>query len=129
MLGALFLIRKTNFLVIAVFFILFILIANAAEERINESYNQSSENGSYNTTLELKENSINDALSLNNSNSSHEDNSNSSHEENQEGIKETSDESLTSNTNISNQITNTESEENKEKSITASFGVYLRIVG
>ena len=48
---SIFLIRRTNILVLVIFSILFILIVNASEEGTNETYNQSDE-----LTLELKEN-------------------------------------------------------------------------
>ena len=57
--------RKSNILLIIVLAVLFVLIVNA-EEVINESYNQSNKNSSYNTTLELKEASVNETLNLNN---------------------------------------------------------------
>ena len=51
--------RQISLLVIAVF-ALFVLIANAAEE-LNESYNQSNENGSLDAAISLGQNSANEA--------------------------------------------------------------------
>ena len=77
---------KANFLAIAVFFILFVLIANAAEEATGES-------------------AVNDS-NLNNPNIAVNDDSA------EQGI-----------------IKNNQNSENNGKAVTASFGVYLNIVG
>lgn len=137
--------RKINFLVIAVFSILVILIVNAAEEKTNESYNQSNENKSFNTTaLESNENLVNETSNSNLSssqiilnNSLEINNTNISvYEESQYDINneyninnnsnKNSDDLI--NKNVSNKIVPTENEK-QGKAVTASFGVYLEIVG
>ena len=88
--GAVYLLRKTNLLVIMLFLGLFILIVNAAENGINESI---IENNQYEKLTEY----------------SNSDSSNDS--------------------NISNNLEYSNNAEKQEKAVTASFGVYLQIVG
>lgn len=175
-------IRKLNFLVIAVLSLLFVLIANAAEEHVNGTYNLSNQNSSYNTTiLELNEALVNETPSLNNSNATAHNNEtvnesiiinesinmtksntaeNYSNEVNGQAINEVIlNNTLINNTSINNTDASIEEnnasnanetsdevlvealvaavasnniaepEENAGKSITASFGVSLTIIG
>ena len=90
MLGAGYLLRKTNLLVIALFLGLFILIVNAAENSINESI--------------IENNQFESLTEYNNS-------------------------YISNDSNISNNLESSNNAEKQGKAVTASFGVYLQIVG